>query len=145
MRIAHRRFTDQPLSKVEVIAYLLGYGMEFTANEQWIFLNVSSLEATLFDALHPKLASGYLLTTKLLRAHALRTRPPSRWRSNFSADVTFGPLASSAPLLSHERTRRNRQGHVREPPLVLFTCRLFDLFCVRLPRLGGPLRSCGYG
>ena len=43
MRIANRIFTDQPLSQVEVIAHLLGYGMEFTANDQWTFLNVTSL------------------------------------------------------------------------------------------------------
>jgi hypothetical protein len=43
MRVANRIFTERPLSQVEVVAYLLGYGMEFTHNDAWTFLNVSTL------------------------------------------------------------------------------------------------------
>jgi len=43
MRIANRIFTERPLSQVEVMAYLQGFGTEFTSNEAWTFLNVSSL------------------------------------------------------------------------------------------------------
>jgi len=43
MRAANRIFTERPLSQVEVIAHLMGYRMEFSNNEAWAFLNVSSL------------------------------------------------------------------------------------------------------
>jgi len=43
MRVANRIFTERPLSQVEVVAHLLGYKMEFTSNDTWTFLNVSSL------------------------------------------------------------------------------------------------------
>lgn len=43
MRVANRIFTERPLSQVEVVAHLLGYGMEFAHNDAWTFLNVSSL------------------------------------------------------------------------------------------------------
>ena len=43
MRVANRIFTERPLSQVEVVAHLLGYNMEFTNNDMWTFLNVSSL------------------------------------------------------------------------------------------------------
>lgn len=43
MKVANRIFTERPLSQVEVVAHLLGYKMEFTNNDTWTFLNVSSL------------------------------------------------------------------------------------------------------
>jgi len=43
MKVANRIFTERPLSQVEVVAHLLGYKMEFTTNDAWTFLNVSSL------------------------------------------------------------------------------------------------------
>jgi hypothetical protein len=43
MKVANRVFTERPLSQVEVVAHLLGYKMEFTNNNVWTFLNVSSL------------------------------------------------------------------------------------------------------
>ena len=43
MKVANRIFTERPLSQVEVVAHLLGYKMEFTNNDAWTFLNVSSL------------------------------------------------------------------------------------------------------
>jgi len=43
MRVANRVFTERALSQVEVVAHLLGYGMEFASNEAWTFLNVTSL------------------------------------------------------------------------------------------------------
>jgi hypothetical protein len=41
MRAADRIFTEQVLSQVE--AYLQGYGSEFTGNNTWTFLNVSTV------------------------------------------------------------------------------------------------------
>ncbi|KAF1807904.1 hypothetical protein P152DRAFT_469266 [Eremomyces bilateralis CBS 781.70] len=43
MRIANRIFTERPLSQVEVVSDLLGYPREFTSNNAWSFVNVSSL------------------------------------------------------------------------------------------------------
>jgi hypothetical protein len=43
MKVANRIFTERALSQVEVVAHLLGYKMEFTNNDAWTFLNVSSL------------------------------------------------------------------------------------------------------
>lgn len=43
MKVANRIFTERPLSQVEVVAHLLGYKMEFTNNDAWTFLNVTSL------------------------------------------------------------------------------------------------------
>ena len=43
MKVANRVFTERPLSQVEVVAHLLGYKMEFTNNDAWTFLNISSL------------------------------------------------------------------------------------------------------
>lgn len=43
MRVANRIFTERPLSQVEVVAHLMGYGTEFASNDAWTFLNVSSL------------------------------------------------------------------------------------------------------
>ncbi len=43
MKVANRIFTERPLSQVEVVAHLLGYKMEFTNNDAWTFLNISSL------------------------------------------------------------------------------------------------------
>lgn len=48
MRVANRIFTERPLSQVEVVAHLLGYGMEFASNDAWTFLNVSSLDWQIF-------------------------------------------------------------------------------------------------
>jgi hypothetical protein len=48
MRVANRIFTERPLSQVEVIAHLLGYNMEFTNNNAWTFVNVSSLYWNIF-------------------------------------------------------------------------------------------------
>jgi hypothetical protein len=42
-RVANRVFTERAVSQVEVAAHLLGYPTEFTHNEAWTFLNVSSL------------------------------------------------------------------------------------------------------
>ncbi|KAF1807901.1 hypothetical protein P152DRAFT_469269 [Eremomyces bilateralis CBS 781.70] len=43
MRVANRIFTERALSQVEIIAHLLGYPTEFSSNDAWTFLNVSSL------------------------------------------------------------------------------------------------------
>jgi hypothetical protein len=43
MRVANRIFTERTLSQVEVVAYLQGYGTEFTGAEAWAFLNVCTL------------------------------------------------------------------------------------------------------
>ena len=59
MRVANRIFTERPLSQVEVIAHLMGYRMEFTSNEAWAFLNVSSLYWHIFRRwVHLRRASG---------------------------------------------------------------------------------------
>jgi hypothetical protein len=59
MRIANRIFTERPLSQVEVIAHLLGYHMEFTKNNIWTFVNVSSLYWAVFRRWHHlRCASG---------------------------------------------------------------------------------------
>ena len=49
MKVANRIFTERPLSHVEVVAHLLGYKMEFTNNDAWTFLNVSSLYWHIFQ------------------------------------------------------------------------------------------------
>ncbi|KAK5655372.1 hypothetical protein OQA88_5939 [Cercophora sp. LCS_1] len=43
MKVANWVFTDRALLQAEVMAHLLGYGMEFENKEVWTFLNVSSL------------------------------------------------------------------------------------------------------
>ncbi|KAF1807872.1 hypothetical protein P152DRAFT_485905 [Eremomyces bilateralis CBS 781.70] len=48
MRIANRIFTERPLSQVEVVSNLLGYPREFTSNDAWSFVNVSSLYWQIF-------------------------------------------------------------------------------------------------
>jgi hypothetical protein len=59
MRIANRIFTERPLSQVEVIAHLLGYDMEFTKNNTWTFVNVSTLYWAVFRRWpHLRCASG---------------------------------------------------------------------------------------
>ncbi|OCL03067.1 hypothetical protein AOQ84DRAFT_161856 [Glonium stellatum] len=59
MRVANRIFTERPLSQVEVVAHLMGYGMEFASNEAWTFLNVSSLYWHIFRRWpHLRRASG---------------------------------------------------------------------------------------
>lgn len=59
MRVANRIFTERPLSQVEVAAHLLGYKMEFTNNDTWTFLNVSSLYWHVFRRWrHLRCASG---------------------------------------------------------------------------------------
>ena len=52
MRVANRIFTERPLSQVEVIAHLLGYDMEFTNNNIWTFVNVSTLYWAVFRRWH---------------------------------------------------------------------------------------------
>jgi len=52
MKVANRVFTDRALSQVEVVAHLLGYGMEFANNEAWMFLNISSLYWYIFRRWH---------------------------------------------------------------------------------------------
>jgi hypothetical protein len=47
-RLANRIFTERALSQVEVAAHLLGFGMEFTHNKDWAYLNVSSLYWEIF-------------------------------------------------------------------------------------------------
>jgi hypothetical protein len=47
-RLANRIFTERAVSQVEVAAHLLGYGMEFTSDENWAYLNVSSLYWKIF-------------------------------------------------------------------------------------------------
>jgi hypothetical protein len=47
-RVANRIFTERVLSQVEVAAHLLGFGMEFTHSQSWVFLNVSSLYWEIF-------------------------------------------------------------------------------------------------
>jgi hypothetical protein len=47
-RVANRIFTERALSQVEVAAHLLGFGMEFTHNKAWAYLNVSSLYWEIF-------------------------------------------------------------------------------------------------
>lgn len=42
-RVANRIFTERALSQVEVGAHLLGFGMEFTHSNAWVYLNVSTL------------------------------------------------------------------------------------------------------
>jgi hypothetical protein len=39
-RLANRIFTERALSQVGVVAHLLGFGMEFTHNKEWAYLNV---------------------------------------------------------------------------------------------------------
>lgn len=43
MRVANRVFTDRSISQVEVIAYLVGYPMDFSHNPRWTFLNANRL------------------------------------------------------------------------------------------------------
>jgi hypothetical protein len=47
-KVANRVFTERALSQVEVAAHLLGFGMEFTNNKAWAYLNVSSLYWAIF-------------------------------------------------------------------------------------------------
>lgn len=59
MKVANRIFTERPFSQVEVIAHLLGYDMEFTKNNTWTFVNVSSLYWAVFRQWrHLRCASG---------------------------------------------------------------------------------------
>jgi len=48
MRVANRIFTERPLSQVEVVSHLMGYGTEFASNDVWTFLNVSTLYWNIF-------------------------------------------------------------------------------------------------
>jgi hypothetical protein len=59
IRVANRIFTERPLSQVEVVAYLLGYPMEFADNDGWTFLNISILYWYIFRRWrHLRRASG---------------------------------------------------------------------------------------
>ena len=59
MRAANRIFVERPLSQVEVIAHLMGYGIEFSGNEGWAFLNASPLYWHIFRRWpHLRRASG---------------------------------------------------------------------------------------
>jgi hypothetical protein len=47
-KVANRVFTERALSQVEVGASLLGFGMEFTHNKDWVYMNVSSVYWEIF-------------------------------------------------------------------------------------------------
>lgn len=59
MRVANRIFTERPVSQVEVVSHLMGYGTEFASNDAWTFLNVSALYWDIFRRWsHLRHASG---------------------------------------------------------------------------------------
>jgi hypothetical protein len=59
MKVANRVFTERPLSHVEVIANLLGYGTEFSNSDDWTYVNVSFLYWHIFRRwYHLRCASG---------------------------------------------------------------------------------------
>lgn len=49
MRVANRIFTERPVLQVEVVAYLLGYPMEFSSAKSWTFLNTNRLYWIIFQ------------------------------------------------------------------------------------------------